>query len=84
MRAPAACGTRKGYDRHRRHGEEPCTDCRAANAAYMKDYRSISPAATKAVAGRQKRRDKALRILGGRYPDELDEIVADLEAKEAS
>lgn len=29
----AACGTRAGYERHRRLGERACVLCRAANAA---------------------------------------------------
>lgn len=40
LRAPAACGTRAGYDSHRRAGEPPCKPCTTANAAYMADRRS--------------------------------------------
>jgi hypothetical protein len=30
---PAACGTASGYNRHRRQGETPCAECKAAAAA---------------------------------------------------
>jgi hypothetical protein len=33
------CGTRAAYRRHRRHGETPCQPCRAAAAAYKRQYR---------------------------------------------
>lgn len=32
-RVPAPCGTAAGYSRHRRHGEPPCEECRAAERA---------------------------------------------------
>lgn len=35
-RPPAECGTRSGYRRHRRHGEEPCVACRAAERDYQR------------------------------------------------
>jgi hypothetical protein len=33
-----SCGTDKGYNSHRYHGEEPCGDCRRAHAARQADY----------------------------------------------
>jgi hypothetical protein len=30
---PAPCGTRAAYERHRRVGETPCDECKAANTA---------------------------------------------------
>lgn len=32
------CGTRRGYDVHRKRGEEPCQPCRDANNAYHRAY----------------------------------------------
>jgi len=44
----AKCGTRAGYNRHRRLGEEACTACKAANSNYQSAYarglRLIDPA----------------------------------------
>jgi hypothetical protein len=44
----ARCGTRGGYNRHRRLGEEACAACRAANSKYQSAYarglRLIDPA----------------------------------------
>ncbi|MEV0695394.1 hypothetical protein [Streptomyces sp. NPDC050388] len=34
------CGTRKGYDAHRRRGEAACPACRAANSAADRYYRT--------------------------------------------
>lgn len=34
------CGTPAGYRRHRRAGERTCDPCRAANAAYIREYRA--------------------------------------------
>lgn len=36
-RAVAAHGTRSGYQRHRRHGEEPCARCRRAQNAGVRE-----------------------------------------------
>ena len=33
----ADCGTYNGYKRHKRAGENACTPCKAANAAYERD-----------------------------------------------
>ncbi|MFG2963540.1 hypothetical protein ACGFZS_09650 [Streptomyces sp. NPDC048288] len=37
--AEAACGTRSGYTRHQRLGEQTCPPCRAANALADRHYR---------------------------------------------
>ena len=36
-------GTGAGYQRHRRAGETPCQECRAARAAYIREYRTRHP-----------------------------------------
>ncbi|MFI7014417.1 WhiB family transcriptional regulator [Streptomyces sp. NPDC050164] len=38
-REPAACGTRSGYQLHRKKGEQACDDCKRANARGEKQYR---------------------------------------------
>jgi hypothetical protein len=35
---PAKCGTRAGYSQHRRYDQDPCLQCRVANAAYIREY----------------------------------------------
>ena len=37
-RAVAECGTRAGYNRHRRLGEDACTECKAAQSDAVKNY----------------------------------------------
>jgi hypothetical protein len=37
-RVPKPCGTLAAYRRHQRRGEPPCDLCKAANAAYQRDY----------------------------------------------
>jgi hypothetical protein len=32
------CGTVPAYKRHLRHGEAPCTECKAAWADWQRDY----------------------------------------------
>lgn len=34
------CGTNNGYQSHHNHKETPCTDCRAAHAAYIRGTRT--------------------------------------------
>lgn len=36
----AVCGTRSGYNRHRRLGEEACGPCRAANSRRVREQRA--------------------------------------------
>ncbi len=34
-----ACGTKSGYQKHTRAGEQPCAQCTEANRDYMREYR---------------------------------------------
>ena len=34
------CGSDAGYQRHRRHGEAPCRECRTAHARWMARWRA--------------------------------------------
>lgn len=36
--AVAPCGTKSGYQRHRRNSEPACASCKAACAAYMRNW----------------------------------------------
>ncbi|MBL1108024.1 WhiB family transcriptional regulator [Streptomyces sp. 5-8] len=49
-RAPAPCGTKSAYNRHRRRGETPCQACNDANNAAYARYRATG--STKVAAGR--------------------------------
>lgn len=44
------CGTRRGYARHQQYGEPRCQPCRAANAAYHREYARTRKAARRAKA----------------------------------
>lgn len=49
----AVCGTRGGYNRHRRLGEPPCPACKKANSRYQTAYargmRMVDPLIEKAM-----------------------------------
>lgn len=40
VRSVARCGTLAGYAAHRRRGEETCSRCREANAAYQREKKA--------------------------------------------
>ena len=42
---PAECGTRSGYEAHRRRGETACDNCKESAAAYQRDRKAQSVAA---------------------------------------
>ena len=37
------CGTQAAYQRHRRHGEQPCEPCMAAERERQRKYRVLKP-----------------------------------------
>lgn len=39
-RTPITCGTRAGYHRHRKQGEDACEPCRTANAEYSRAWKA--------------------------------------------
>lgn len=41
-RTPITCGTRSGYSRHRRKGEDACDPCRQANADYSRVWKAMA------------------------------------------
>lgn len=38
IRAVAECGTRAGYNKHRRDGEPACAECKAAQSRAVNEY----------------------------------------------
>lgn len=72
------CGTRSGYDKHYRNGEEQCEDCREAMRSYWKTQRIIRKGQINKL-----RRDWRMRTPGGnrrgrRYKGEVGDY-SDLE-----
>ncbi len=49
MARPKPCGTPAAYQRHHRHGEEPCEACVDAWNAYHRRYRHRRPTGTRPV-----------------------------------
>lgn len=41
----AECGTRSGYSRHRRNGEDACRACKDANAARSRGHKAVKEGA---------------------------------------
>jgi hypothetical protein len=76
-RKPIEHGTYRGYQQHRRRGEETCPPCRAANTAYHQEWRTGQPEEAKRNAAvRKAARLRALESLARKYPDEYVELLA--------
>jgi hypothetical protein len=75
MNGPARCGTPAGYQRHRRRNEQPCDDCRVANAAYMRDFRQRKPEFAAKARASSNARSRAVWRLAARYPDEYRQLL---------
>lgn len=71
-------GTRGGYYAHRRLGEPPCDDCRAAINEYVREYREKNGLARNRE--REKIRRKALAALRDKYRPEYERLVEQFEA----
>lgn len=67
-RAVAACGTRAGYMRHKRRGEEPCEPCAEANRAYFRAWRRTHPDVYKRRHSQGAARGRALTRLAQEQP----------------
>lgn len=70
-REPQPCGTYGGAQRHYKAGEEPCTSCREAYAAYQRSYRQRRPEYTDRCRKQTRARNRALVRLGRMYPADL-------------
>lgn len=68
----------RSYQQCRRHYGRACRPCRAACAAYQRDYRKRRPDVDCVHAHQQKVRDRALRELARRHPTELADLIAEL------
>lgn len=75
MRVLAPCGTEAAYRRHLRGREEPCAECRRANAAVVAERNSQPENIEKmrAAARRVSQRRKAERA--ARRPSDLDRLM---------
>lgn len=71
------CGTYAGYQAHGRRGEYACEPCKKALAEYTAKWRKANPEAARRGQSRQYARERALRELARRHPDELAELLRD-------
>lgn len=74
------CGTYAGWNAHVHAGETPCQACRAAAAAYQREYRQRPHARARRLAKEGAKR-RALAALAARYPVEYQQL---LQAEEAA
>jgi ketosteroid isomerase-like protein len=77
----AACGTRSGYERHKRNDEIACADCKAAAAAYMRRHRTGNEEYRANQAALQRIRDEALLRLARIYRREYEALYAEVSAE---
>lgn len=71
----ANCGSRAGYKRHRREGEEACGPCKKAHAAYSRDYRTDGGEPMLKYRTEARVKARAMRKLARRYPDEFRALL---------
>lgn len=71
---PAACGTRAGYMRHKRAGEDACEPCKEANRAYFRVWRRTHPDVYGRRYNRGAARGRALTRLAREQPDRFREL----------
>lgn len=71
------CGTEAAYQRHLRHGEEPCEACDRAHAAYVRAAYHDNPARRAAKIAYSSARQRAMRRLAQRHHAEFRAILAE-------
>lgn len=71
------CGSYAGYQRHKRHGQQPCAACREANRLYHLNYRQ-QPEVRQRYSQQNAARGRALEALRRRHPGEF-EVLLDKE-----
>lgn len=71
---PERCGTYRGAQAHRKRGEKPCDPCKAAQNAYVKQWRTRNAERAAELHRDQNARDRALRALARRHPGEFDQL----------
>ena len=74
------CGTYSGYQKHRRRGEQPCTDCRAASREYMRDYRRTNGETYRRELDRNNARHRAQVRLAEMFPQEFARLLLEEQA----
>ena len=68
-------GTYTGYQWHVREGVPTCAPCRAAKAAYQRQYRATRPGAREADRAWNKTRRHALERLAFEYPKRFQDLL---------
>jgi hypothetical protein len=71
----ACCGTDAGYQRHLRHGEQPCEPCKAATTAKQREFRRNNPDAYQREKDRNAARGRALERLADEYPERFGVLL---------
>lgn len=74
-------GTVEMYRKHLRDKTEPDDDCRAAQAAYMANYRKVKPRDRSAETRAATIRRRALNRLAEENPERLAALVAEEQAR---
>lgn len=78
MTAPAPCGTRAAFERHRRNGEPIDPACRDANNEYHRQHYAGMVAIR---AAERAMRQEALEALAHLHPDEFARLLARVQAE---
>lgn len=67
-------GSTAGYHRHRYQGEDPCTPCKTAWAAYQRHYRASHPRTRELRAQNESARMRALWRLRKEFSQRFEEL----------
>lgn len=78
---PGKCGTHAGWNVHTKRREKPCDECRAARAAYMREYRRRNPECRAREGRLAAARTRALSRLVDEHPDRYRELYAEEVAR---
>ena len=82
MSRPIEHGTYGGYQQCRKRLEGSCPECRAANNAYLQQWRSANADRQHRLACDQRARDRALRRLARMFDAEFGVLYEEELAKE--
>ena len=77
MKTPAKCGTPSGYRKHQRKSEEPCGECRAAIAAYKREYLARRPDINRKQNDYTKAHNRAAMRLVESHRDVFEVLLAE-------
>lgn len=76
------CGTYAGVSAHKRDRTRMCPACRAANTAYMREYRKRKPDGYQREKAKNHARERALWKLADLHPAQF-RVLVEAELKEA-